>query len=610
MGDDGENDARYAAMTEFIGSCFEDSSSSLPPPSDLSELGDGVVLFEVLSEIAPDYFDPATIARDLGDNWALKSSNLRKLLRNLETYYRDALFKTADFESVDVSAISRRGDRDAVANLVELVAGAAVSCEGRGEFVGRIMELSPESQMEMKGVIESAMSRMADVDGADGEYSDEEGGGAGGLGGAGDIHDFDSDDYETDDDDAGLAKSLGVSGLFPDHGPDVSSAAVSDALRERDELRKSLEDTQKEYAAFKSRSAVQAEDTEAAQRKLRDLAEDLQDRLGRRQEELLAAEEGMGKARRALEDSEAKVSDLKEKNAQLADELDVASAKATQLVKAEATVVAYRRKLEGVGVMSQQMNELEDQSEKYLRQIMELESDVKKLPGLQKDLEELQNQIARTEKEREEAEEAARERGAEISRLKAEATQAEEAKRHYEEELAGLRAQVGADAPEMDETGTGDSLTSSSSLAAAKEKAMRMQIENEALKEQIEQLQAQQVNAAPSAEMLEELSQLRLEVEQLREELERKEAEKAKLGSDKEKLEAYTKKTLSKFQEKYLVALQECKAKLKEKHDKIEALEQRSASEKTAQKREERLLSSTIYELGLAIMQQRLKDRG
>jgi len=47
---------------------------------------------------------------------------------------------------------------------------------------------------------------------------------------------------------------------------------------------------------------------------------------------------------------------------------------------------------------------------------------------------------------------------------------------------------------------------------------------------------------------------------------------------------------------------------LKEKHDKIEALEMRSAAEKTAQKREERLLSSSIYELGLAIMQQRLKE--
>jgi len=58
-----------------------------------------------------------------------------------------------------------------------------------------------------------------------------------------------------------------------------------------------------------------------------------------------------------------------------------------------------------------------------------------------------------------------------------------------------------------------------------------------------------------------------------------------------------------------LVALQECKAKLKEKQDKIEMLESRSATEKTAQKREERLLSSTIFELGLSIMQNRLKDR-
>jgi protein HOOK3 len=81
----------------------------------------------------------------------------------------------------------------------------------------------------------------------------------------------------------------------------------------------------------------------------------------------------------------------------------------------------------------------------------------------------------------------------------------------------------------------------------------------------------------------------------------------SKLQNDKEKLEAYTKKTLQKFQEKYLVALQDCKAKLKEKHDKIEALEMRSANEKMAQKREERLLSSAIFELGLGVMQNCLK---
>ena len=99
------------------------------------------------------------------------------------------------------------------------------------------------------------------------------------------------------------------------------------------------------------------------------------------------------------------------------------------------------------------------------------------------------------------------------------------------------------------------------------------------------------------------------EVERLKEELATMEKQNAKIRGDKDKLEAYTKRTLAKFQDKYLVALQECKAKLKEKQDKIEILESRSATEKTAQKREERLLSSTIYELGLAIMQNRLKER-
>jgi len=45
-----------------------------------------------------------------------------------------------------------------------------------------------------------------------------------------------------------------------------------------------------------------------------------------------------------------------------------------------------------------------------------------------------------------------------------------------------------------------------------------------------------------------------------------------------------------------------------EKHDKIEALEMRSAAEKSNQKKEEKLVSSTVYELGLALMQEKLKN--
>jgi len=589
---DEDAEARHGAMVEFLTSCFTELSG--PLPSSLSDLSDGVVLFEALSEIAPDHFDPSTVARDLGDNWALKASNLRKLLRNLETYYRDGLGKSADFESVDVPSISRSGDPESVANLVELIAGAAVSCEARGEFVGRIMAMETDGQLQMKGVIESAMARMVDADDDDSM----------GDGGDGEIA-FDSDDYDSDEDDMGFGSAS--------TGPMTPGGGGSAMARENEDLKRKLEEAQQELAAQKSRSSVQVEDLESAQRKLRALTEDLQDRLDRRQDELTAAEDALSKRKRSLGDAEAQVADLEEKRAQLADELDVASSKALQLAKAEATVVAYRKKLEGVGVMSQQMNELEDQSASYLRKIMELESDVKKLPGLQKSLEEAQKKLGRAEKEKAESDEAAKARAAEAAKFKSEAQASEAAKKLYEEELTALRAQaeVGGDMAAAASAGAGtDGLTSSATIREEKEKALRLKIENDSLREQIEQLQINSASAAPSGESSDESGRLRAENGRLRDELRRKETANAKLASDKEKLEAYTKKTLSKFQEKYLVALQECKAKLKEKHDKIEALEQRSASEKTAQKREERLLSSTIYELGLAIMQQKLRERG
>jgi protein HOOK3 len=265
---------------------------------------------------------------------------------------------------------------------------------------------------------------------------------------------------------------------------------------------------------------------------------------------------------------------------------------------------------------------MEDQSAMYLRQIMDLEADVKKVPGLQKSVDELQSQVAKLEKEKVEVDETLKVKSNDITKLKTQLTASESGKKMYEEELAELQAQLDDDDGIPDEVSSpmaGMSLTSAKSVTDSKEKAMRLQIENRKLREQVETLKksatgeglsaAAAVAASTGGMEGESGTQLKAEVTRLKQELQKKEAEKEKLGSDKEKLEAYTKRTLSKFQEKYLVALQECKAKLKEKHDKIEALEMRSASEKTAQKREERLLSSTIYELGLAIMQQRLKER-
>jgi protein HOOK3 len=583
-----DNAARQRAMVEFIGT-FPTISGA--PPETLSDLSDGVALFEVLSEMAPNHFDPTTIARHLGDNWALKSSNLRKLVRNLEYYCHEDLLKDApeSFREIssNVGKISRTGDANAIEPLVELVAAVAVTCPQKGEFVGRIMSMSGESQIQMKGIIESSLQRLDDYNDNDQEDFD-----------------FNEEDPEMVFAEEKVEPGVGATGgdneesLFDANHHKRSGDADAEALEQE------LLDTKRELSIQKSQMNEVREDAAKSQSKLRALVEDLQDRLAKRQDELITSEEELRDATNDLDNFKSRVGELEEEKAQLADELDLASAKANQLHKAEATVMAYKRKLEGVGVMNQQMTDLEDQAAGYLRQIMDLEAEVKKTTTLQRQVDSLQKKLNISEKEKIESTDSLKNTTAEISKLKDTLASAEKAKKLYMDELKELREQQAV----VDEDVAIEGFDGQAQTTDQREKTMRLEIENTRLRTELEKLKkgAPAKGGAVSQEMV-EASQAKLDA--LQQQLDKKTAENKKIVSDKDKLEAYTKRTLAKFQDKYLVALQECKAKLKEKQDKIELLESRSATEKTSQKREERLLSSTIFELGLSIMQNRLKDR-
>ena len=554
---------------------------------------------------APDYFDPTTIARHLGDNWALKSSNLRKLLRNLENYLRDDLKKEAtdSFETLNVSDIARQADPEAIAQLVELVAAAAVTCPEKAEYVGRIMQMTPESQLQMKGIIEQSLSRLSDYEPSEGDEASQQDDDENEL--------VFGDDAEADDKSGEAEFGDGKNVFAAGHLGGGAAASAAD-LAEKEQLEKQLAEARRELASHRSQAGMLTEEHEKSQKKLKALVEDLQDRLVKRQDELIDTEEELRTVTAELSDSKSKLIELEEQKAQLADELDVANSRVEQLRKAEATVMAYRKKLESVGAMNQQMTDLEDQAANYLRQIMDLEAEVKKSASLQKTIDELNKKVAELEKAKSNTTDSVQNSANEIAELKSKLSAAEKSKKMYEDELAELRAQqansstLSEDDPHLASMEGFDAQNS----VQNKEKTMRLEIENKNLKEEIEQLKAGGATANASATAVSgDTAGLQKEIERLKEELVKKEKENAKIGSDKDKLETYTKRTLAKFQDKYLVALQECKAKLKEKQDKIEALENRSASEKTAQKREERLLSSTIYELGLAIMQNRLKER-
>jgi len=509
----------------------------------------------------------------------------------LEYYYHEELHKDAaeSFREIssNVSKISRTGDTNAIEPLVELVAAAAVTCPQKSEFVGRIMGMSGESQIQMKGIIESSLQRMDDYDDTDNDDINEE-------------EDPEMIFSEDTDEPAGRS-GIGDSGESLFDAGHLKQSITMNADTEK--LEQSLK---RELTTQKSIMNEVREDAEKAQSKLRALVEDLQDRLAKRQDELITSEEELRDATTELDAHKSRVGELEEEKAQLADELDVASAKATQLHKAEATVMAYKRKLEGVGVMNQQMTDLEDQAAGYLRQIMDLEAEVKKTATLQRQVDSLQKKLNVSEKERIDNIDSLQNTSAEMMKLKETLVSAEKAKKLYLYELKELRAQQAVDEEEVVVEGFDGQAHVST---AQREKTMRLEIENKKLKTEMEALKKATSTGETSfvSSGSTDVSQDKLDI--LKEQLDKKILENKKIVSDKDKLEAYTKRTLAKFQDKYLVALQECKAKLKEKQDKIEVLESRSATEKTAQKREERLLSSTIFELGLSIMQNRLKDR-
>lgn len=529
----------------------------------------------------------------MGDNWALKASNLRKLLRNLENYYHIELKKDADFSSVDMQKMAREGDPDSIAVAAELVAAAAVTCPEKNTYVQRIMTMSPDSQMAMKEIIQQSMARLSEYEGEDDESEEEDGDNELVFGGENSVDNIDVDD--------------GEKGLFGNNY----------------DLERQLEDARRELAQQKAQASESAEESDKAQAKLRTLVEDLQDRLMKRQDELIHVEEELQQATTELEDTKSKLAETEEQKTVLEDDLDVAKAKAQQLYKAEATVAAYKKKLDDVGVKTQQMEDLEGQAEKYLQQIMELEAEVKKSAALQKTVNAMEEKIAKLEKEKADSASSTQNTAQEVSDLKSRLSSAESAKKMYEEELTELRAK---------QQGVEEATTAmeNMSLNESKEKAVKLEVENKLLRAELEKLKTAPVPATavsvstankapnepsstpiaiavPAADDTPEMAALKTEIQRLADLVATKEKENAKISGDKDKLEAYTKRTLAKFQDKYLVALQECKAKLKEKQDKIEMLEKRSASERSAQKREERLLSSTIYELGLGIMQKKLK---
>ncbi len=628
--------------SDSAAACAYMTALDYPGVKSVDVLTDGVFLFQTMASVDAQHFPTSSLTHNCSQSWPLKLSNLKKLKSNLEDYLSSVLHLDASeaLSNVDLTAVARDDSVAGIVSLFEIVLAALISCDQKERFIKAIMSLGGEDQAALKSMIERAMKGLTKIDLAS-MASGDQGGGDG--------------EEITFGDDSGEAEGL------RQECEDLRKL-LAEASAERDDLKKQLEEDDSEAQNDKLKVLVhdlqnrleemelevnssQKRLTESKQQAMtaQDLAvttkqqnQSLQDEIDILQSKTLRldkAEATIEKYKKKLEEAAGlrnHVQELEDKNAkyldqvlELEDNLKNAGTYKVQIEEYKEKVTkAEREKFE----LSTSLEAKTEESKKFKA---ELSSEIASKKLLQDELNraridegrkeslgaddefgglsfegggnmELKEKITRLEFENKKLLE-------QIETAKAGAvtgTDLEDALRNVKEREAMLRAK---------DAEVTESMTV---LEAEKKRVISL---TEILKDKDSELsksaKALEVEKASTNSLESAMEEERKKGESLSEALSKltsavknKDETIAKLTSDNNKLETYTKQTLNKFQDKYLIALQDCKRKLQEERSKREALEVRMAKDKAAQRRESSIISSSLYELGLDMLRKDMAE--
>jgi len=148
-------------------------------------------------------------------------------------------------------------------------------------------------------------------------------------------------------------------------------------------------------------------------------------------------------------------------------------------------------------------------------------------------------------------------------------------------------------------------------LLASKKQIVELQAElnktNRAYNEIKETSVNDQASVSNSKELESQLSQKLNTIRVLEEKLKEKESLINRLEQDKNKLENYSKQALTTFKDKYIQALQKLKSEKKQLEENVNYLKSKSEKDQETHRREERLIISSMYEVGLRIMDKNIQ---
>ncbi|XP_029024434.1 protein Hook homolog 3 isoform X4 [Betta splendens] len=348
------------------------------PCKTVEDLTSGVVMAQALQKIDIVYFSDTWISRikpEVGDNWRLKVSNLKKILKGILDYNQEILGQHInDFTLPDVNLIGEHSDAAELGRMLQLILGCAVNCEQKQEYIQTIMMMEESVQHVVMTAIQELMSKETPVTGGSDSYVDL---------------------------DRQLKKTV---------------EELNDALATKEEIAQRCRELDMQVAALQEEKSSLLAENQVMMERLNqsDSIEDINSPAGRRhlqlqtqleqlQEETFRLEAAKDDYRIRCEELEKELLDVKSQNEELTsladeaqslkDEMDVLRHSSDKVSKLEATVEHYKKKLEDMGLLRRQNKLMEEKNTVLMQTNVSLEEDLRKANAAKAQLETYKRQV-------------------------------------------------------------------------------------------------------------------------------------------------------------------------------------------------------------------------
>jgi len=622
-------------------------------------------LHQICSQAFPiDSFESASQLGSSRSTAVMKLSHLGSLL---DAYFRLRCHKSVAGLPLNADAIVANRDaahaHSVLLSLMELVVGAAVLCDNRAVFIKRVLQLDPVDQFLLKNLVERYEQRCEElednIDRAD-KASAEEGVDGGKQAMLGEMLRAQEVVRHLHAERANTEREAQELSLENAHLKEAVAA-----------LRKKLDHLHQERAAADGSDRERALAAEIRASNLDTELHDCRRELDLAAVNADALQGKLRRADKSTEQAREVQMSLEITVQRQAGELEAAREKSARMLKAEALNVKFQQRLEELPVLKQENKEQLQLLEEYSSRISELESTAQEMAALHKIVESAKNNNVELELSKFEALSSVQMLKDEVASLEHSLETSKRANKQVHEELAALRGEMelkaAVDAMDLEarraEAGdpeskaalrsrirslereltarAGGSATGAGGddnkrlaedlvmcraelsqtkeekkgreelLLDAKKQLSNAQLELKRTARTLQDLQ-EQYGAAETAlkdgkETTHKLLQVERTVVHLEDLLKEKEGIVLRLETERGKLEQFSKNTLAAFKNKFMSTLHKVQAEKEALEAALERLAERSEFDRETSRREERLLLSAVYNVGVKIMDKNMQ---